>query len=157
MSSIKDTVKKQIEVQTALDADRAEQRTDAVVHQAAETMVTELWADTLVRPALEAARREIEAATREAGKPTNTKLSDRSGKPGHWLPALVLTIHSTPPHPSTTLTVTWNNLTACATISAVFGPDDTHDYAKDEEITHLPRGVLDSIFKTFSSRAFAPR
>jgi hypothetical protein len=157
MSSIKDTVKKQLEVQTALDEERAEQRIDTKVHLAGEVLATAAWVDSVLHPALEAAQREIEAGIREAGKSTTTKISDRAGKAGHSLPAVVLTIHSTPPHPHTTLSVAWNSLRAWASISAVFGPDDTHEYAQDEEIANLPRDVLDSIFKTFSARAFAPR
>jgi hypothetical protein len=157
MSSIKDTVKKQLEVQSALDTDRAEQSLHSRAHHAGEMVATAAWVDSVLRPALEAAQREIEAGIRDSGKTTTTKLSHRAGKAGQSLPALILTIGATPPHPTTSISVCWNSTRAWASISAVFGLNDTHEYAQDEEIEHLPRDVLASIFQTFTARAFAPR
>jgi hypothetical protein len=154
MSSIKDTIKKQIEIQTALDADRSHRLKDKIVREITNAALTAKWENSVLRPAFEAAQKEIEAGTREAGKPTQTKLVERQGRPGQILPALILSVGQE----STAITAEWDRRNARASINAVFGRTTTSsEFAAKEEIGNLQREKLDSIFDSFCHQAFMPR
>ena len=154
MSSIKDTIKKQIEIQAALDVDRSHRLKDKIVRETTNAALTAMWVGTVLRPAFEAAQKDIEDATKESGKPTPTKLTERPGKPGPLPPALVLTVGAA----STAITAEWDSRNARASIHAVYGRTTARsEFAVKEEIAKLQREKLDSIFDSFCNQAFMPK